>query len=86
MTPTWKRLVLSMLVLQLVIAYVVFSLADYTLWWLQYDQNTGARATKGLLDTAPGVRAAVVFGIAVGALLIVNVVPLLRKPPARPAP
>jgi hypothetical protein len=76
MTPAWKRLGISLLVLLFVLSYVVFKLADYILWWLQYDRNNGDRATLDLLDTAPGVPVTIVFGATCAILLLVNLVPL----------
>jgi len=79
MTPAWKRLVVSMAVLLVVLSYIVFKLINYVLWWLQYDRNTGSRATLGMLDTAPGVEASILFGGTCVVLVLVNVVPLFRK-------
>jgi uncharacterized membrane protein len=79
MSPAWKRLVVSILVLHLVLAYVVFSLANYVLWRQMYNENTGPLATKGLLDTVPGVRASVVFGVTLGGLVLFNAVPALLR-------
>jgi uncharacterized membrane-anchored protein len=79
MTPAWKRLVISMAVLLVVLAYIVFKLINYVLWWLQYDHNTGSEATLGMLDTAPGQHAAILFGATCTILVLFNVMPLILK-------
>ena len=68
MDGIWKGLVVSVIVFQLVLTYCVLKLADYAIW-LHFDRPD---ASRGLLDTSPGVEVAWTLGVTFAILLVAN--------------
>lgn len=82
MTPFWKGLVVSVLVLQLVLVYCFLSMSDY-LVWLHFNTSN---ANEGLLDTSPGAKTAWLLGGTLVALFVFNAWTATRsvQPPPEP--
>jgi len=77
MNEFWKGLVASIVIYQLVLTYWMFHLADYLVWRMDFSSNVNGKG--GLLDTVPGVEAAVVLGGTLIVLVAVNLANLYHN-------